>query len=382
MSTKFRRIGTVVAASALVLAGVAVAAPAHAEEIPGQIHLYAQASGAPLTRGAEITSGSTTQNPMYYSISVDATCPVGFKAANAIAIFQGGVFRGAAATPLTPTEGTVYGQWGSSAQNIAISDVDNSGTVNPYASNKALSAIAGLTDGAFELRYYCRADEILWDHATDKYYALDLQKTGSTWSVYSAPVAEATTVSLTANAVGTSVTLEGTVKNASNATATAAAGSIEFFELPNTTTPVATVAVASGVASTTLAGVANGLHNYQAKFVSSNTATFNSSALSGSATAIVGSNTQQSTVTVTIPSNGRRARALRCSRLGVPRHRGDQRGARTGTFDASGTLSGVTVTDTRSAGLPGLEPHRPDGRTSVTAPTPCWASTSAGRPAR
>lgn len=347
MSPTTRRFGAALVVGALALAGIGLtASAASAAQISGQIHLYGQGTQtAPLTRGAEILSGSVSANPMFYGISVDATCPTGFKQANGILIFQGGVQKGGIAAPLTTAEGTAFGQWGSTASNIAISDADNGGLVNGFAANKALSGISGLADGAFELRYYCRASDAVLDLATDQYFSLALTKSGATWSV---PVpAENTSVSLTAGAVGTTVTLTGTVKNSSNATATAAAGTVQFFELPNTTTPVATVAVASGVATATLTGVANGAHQYQAKFVSTDTV-YNSSALSGSASAIVGTNTQQTNVTVTVPDN---VGALILS--GVPSSVDLGTAALNGTtLDASGTLAGVTVTDTRQLNYP------------------------------
>ena len=119
------------------------------------------------------------------------------------------------------------------------------------------------------------------------------------WSVVVPAVAAvATTVSLSASASSSTVSLNATVKLPDTTTATAAAGNVVFME---GVTTVATVPVASGLASASLTGVANGAHSYTAQFVPSNTVYGTST--SAVSTVQVGGVQLPSNITVTIPAN-------------------------------------------------------------------------------
>lgn len=323
-----KRVAALALAGAMVVGGVAVAQSAQAAEIPGTITVTP-------------TSGNVnTDTNFLNSIAVSVGAPVGYRMLSGTFVYQGGVEIGSVAqarsTAMVSTAGT-NGLDG----NPAFMDRSIIPT-NTYVSNKLLNdpALSALQSGQFELRYYYFASNTSPNRATDPYVKLDMTYNATTgaWSVYTP--AAATTVSLSAGASGTDVTLAATVKKADTTTATDAVGNIVFKEGATT---VATVAVAGGVASTVLTGVANGAHTYTAEFVATD-AVYAGSTSAGS-TVQVGGISADSTVNVTIPSNVGTLTLTGVSttvNLGTAALSG-------GTLNASGTLNAV-VTDTRQLG--------------------------------
>ncbi|MBC7403895.1 MAG: Ig-like domain repeat protein, partial [Microbacteriaceae bacterium] len=212
---------------------------------------------------------------------------------------------------------------------------------------------AGLADGNFELRVYCFASATnvgSTAKASSPYFSLTLNQSGANWS---APVPVIpTTTSLTASASGTSVTLSATVKKQSDSTvATAAAGTVSFFE--GATQIGTTQTVAAGVASVTTV-VANGGHSYTAAFTPSNT--IYSASTSATASVSVGALVAPGdTAAVPVGVTFNIAAATNGGVLQLTSHDsivalGTATVSGT-TFNASGTLNAV-VDDSRQAGSP------------------------------
>jgi hypothetical protein len=328
-----KRIAALALAGAMVAGGLAFA----------QSALAAPISGGTLT--ITPTSGNVNTDVVFLnSLQTNVGGPAGFRTISGLFVYQAGVKIGSIATVRTPSTPSTYGTFGLDG-NAGFADRSISPT-NNFVSNKLLNdvALSGLVSGQFELRNYWFASATTPDYANDPYVSLQMTYNSTTgaWSVYAAPIA--TTVSLTAGASGTTVSLSATVKKASDSsTATAAVGNIVFKD---GSTTVATVAVASGVASTSLVGVSNGSHTYTAQFAPTDSVYDTST--SGGATVTVGGVTGTTTINVTIPTG-----VGSLTLTGVPTS--VNLGTAVlggGTLNASGTLGPITVTDTRQLGYP------------------------------
>lgn len=336
-----KKVATVLATGALVVAGLTIApVAAQADQIPGTITITP-------------TSGNVSDQYFLTSIATSVGAPVGYRAASTNQIFQNGVLVGNMSNLRTTSMASTYGTNGLDG-NPAYMDRSVTAS-NNFVTNKQLNSAsltgpgAPLQTGTFELRYYFHASSTSLDLVNDKYLSLTLTYNATTgaWSI---PVAAtATSVSLTAGTTANAgeVALAATVKNAAGtSTLTAAAGNIVFKE---GTTTVATVAVASGVASTTLTGVANGTHTYTAEFQPSDA--LYSGSTSSTATvqlgAIVAPGSGTSNITVAIPTGVGNLYLTSYStsvNLGTAVRNGS-------TLDASGTLNAV-VTDERQVEYP------------------------------
>ncbi len=325
-----KKIAALAVAGAMILSGLAIAQSAQAAEITptGTITLTP-------------TSGNNSDQFFLTGIAVNKPAPAGFQAASSTLIYQGGVEMGAISAtrfPDMPATAGVNGLNGSSNPSMDRSIINT----NTFVSNKKLNTIATpLATGQFELRYYYFADAANPNTATDPYVKIDLTYNATTgaWSVFTPAIV--TTTSLTASAVASTVTLTATVKDGA-ATATAAAGNVEFFE---GATSKGVVAVSSGVATTALTGVADGSHSYTAVFTPSNTVY--AASTSAAASVQVGGITATSTITTTIPSGVGTLTLTGVSStvaLGTATLSG-------GTLNASGTLNAV-VTDSRQLDYP------------------------------
>lgn len=344
MNKFMRRAASFVLAGAVIVGGLSVAQAANAEAVAGNISLYA-AGG---TAGTPITSGSATANPMFWGITIDQACPAGYQNGSQTYVFQGGTSRGGLSTARTTSISNLFGDTGLQGTTpVNMSELNNDGIKNNYVANKALSGLTTpLSPGVFELRYYCHAVSTAEPNfTTDKYFVLELELSpdSTTWSVYSAPVTENTTVSLTAAAQpDDTVVLTGTVKDEANVTATAAVGTVEFYSYPANVL-VGSGAVAVGVGTFTTGVLSPGTYQFTAKFVSGDTV-YGDSPLSGNATvSIEGDLIGFSTILVEIPAG---IGALTLS--GVPATVDlDTAVLAGGVLTASGTASGITVSDTR-----------------------------------
>ena len=351
MNTTKRRFAAILATGALVAGGLMLGAQAaSADQVTGNITLYTSGSAGATNAAKAITSGSSTTNPMYYGISINGACPSGFRDGANIAVFQGGAFKGALATTNVVGNDGVYGTNGLKATDTSIA-MDESTTTpaqNPYVdNNKSLEAAApALVTGAFEVRYYCFADQFSPDFVADKYFTLSLNfdKTAHTWNV---PVAAtATTLALTAtgNADNT-VSLAADVKV--GGTITAVAGNVTFSQGATALAPV--VPTAAGHAALTTAALANpGTYSFTAVFVSTDPLYNGSTSATATVQFGVIGSPKTATITVTIPAN---TGSLTLS--GVPTT--IPLGTATlagGVLQASGNLTGVTVTDTRQLDFP------------------------------
>lgn len=328
-----KKIAAIAVTAALTVAGLSVAQSATAAEIPG----------ATLT--ITPTSGNVNTDTYFLnSIAADTAAPVGFRALGSTVIYQNGNRIGAVSSSRTTAMPSTAGTNGLDGLTPIFMDRSISPT-NNFVSSKLLNdpslstlVPGGLVTGQFELRFYYFASNTAPNY-NDPYIKLDMTYNATTgaWSVYTP--ATATTTSLTASAAGTDVTLTATVRDGA-ATATAATGSVVFREGATT---VATVAVASGVASTVLTGVANGAHTYTAEFQP--TGTTYAGSTSGSASVFVGAQQESTDIDVTIPGN---VGALTLSGTSAAVNMGTAT-LSGGTLNASGTLVS-TVTDTRQLG--------------------------------
>lgn len=318
---------------------------------------FAQSASADLTPGnVTITplTGNATDTNFLNSVAVDTGCPVGFRAIGRTYVVQNGIARSVAnarQTSLNPD----YGTTGLDGNPFRISrDLGD----NLYVSNSALAdiAIAGtptpLVAGNFELRVYCMASATSINLTTDKYFALAMSITAAgVWKVGSEVVvpvpAQATTVSLTGALSGANAaSLTATVKDSTNATATAAPGTVQFLE---GSTVLGTAPVTGGVATFTSGALSVGSHAITAKYLSSDTVGWADSPLSGVATVVVppvvvapGS----TVIDVTVPSGtGVLSFAGLQSTISL-----GQAALTGGLFTASGDLGPITITDTRQLG--------------------------------
>jgi len=330
-----KKVASLALAGALVLTGLSVAAPAQADAIGGTITISP-------------TSGNAADTFFLSSIATSVGAPVGFRQASTNQIFQNGSLVGNMSNLRLTSMASTYGTNGLDG-NPAFMDRSVT-TTNNFVSNKRLNQLTGLVTGNFELRYYFHASSTSLDLVNDKYISLTLYFDAATGNWGPPPAAAtATTTSLTAGTTANAgeVALAATVKDAGGTTTfTAAAGNIVFKEGATT---VATVAVASGIASTTLTGVVDGSHTYTAEFQPSNSVYAGST--SASATVVLGQLvapvTVGSNITVAIPTGVGNLYLTSYSasvNLGTATKAG-------GTLNASGTLNAV-VTDERQIEYP------------------------------
>ena len=257
-------------------------------------------------------------------------------------VFQNGVNMGVISATRTPNTPSRYGTFGFDGLN-AFAD-RSVAAANPYVSDKLLNSTAvPLATGAFELRYYWSGSVPNLD--LDSYVTLPMTYNASSgaWAVLPEP--SPTTLSLTASAFGTAVSLTATIRLLDTAAvASTASGSIVFTESSVT---VATVPVSGGGATATLANVAAGLHTYAAEYVPDYSFAFSAST-SADASVIVGAGSGIGvTFDIAAGSNGGVLQltshdstvALGTATIGA------------GTFNASGYLNAV-VDDSRQAGSP------------------------------
>lgn len=324
-----KKIAAVAVTAALMVGGLGFVQSASAAEIPGG------------TLTVTPTSGNVSDTYLFTSIGASVAAPVGFRALGGTFAYQGGVEMGSLSNSRTTAMPSTAGTNGLDGNTPVFMDRSISPT-NNFVSNKQLTALTTpLATGAWELRFYYFASNTSPNRATDPYVKLDMTYDAATgaWAVYTP--ATATTTSLTASAAGSDVTLTATVKDGA-ATATAATGSIVFKEGAAT---VATVPVASGVASTVVIGASNGAHSYTAEFQP--TGAVYGASTSGTASVFVGAQQQQSNIQVTIPGN---VGALTLSGTSTSVNLGTAT-LGGGTLNASGVLNS-TVTDTRQLEYP------------------------------
>lgn len=283
------------------------------------------------------TTGSATADPFLTVMTSNEPCPVGFRLASVTSVYQGGVRLGNVSNVRNQSTPNTYGQYGFTSAPISIDRVAS--PTNDYLTNKPLSGVPGLVDGAFSLRVFCFDSETTFNYATAPFFELNMQLAAGTWSLYSAPAG--TTTSLSATATGSTVALAATVKKLDGSTATDAVGNVVFKE---GTTTVGTIAVANGVAATSLTSVTDGVHTYTAEFVPTSGY---SGSTSSSSTVQVGGQSAQAVITVALPDN---IGALTLT--GVPTAVNMNTATLNGeTLDATGTVTAV-VTDTRQLDKP------------------------------
>jgi hypothetical protein len=337
------RLVAVAAIGMVVFGGLSMAQSASADQTVGTIQLHSATLDL-VTTGPVQTTGSINDSRMFYGITVDHACPTGYTGRSDTLVFQNNVNMGSIATARTAGTNPGYGSTGLLGTNIAMDDTYSS--PSPFVNNKALSALSTpLVAGNFEIRVYCSVSSATLDTANDKYFSLPLTLSGTTWAVYTAPVAKTTpTVSLTGQAqADKSVLLTGTVKDGANA-ATAAVGSVKFVDTtPTTPVTLGSPTAASGVASFTTPVLPVGTYTYTAQFVNNNDPKYGDSLVSGTVTVTVSTNS--TLITVGIPGVGAVTLTGVASavNLGIAALNG-------GLLTASGTLPSVTVTDTRNLG--------------------------------
>lgn len=321
---------------ALLVGGLTTvtAQSASAESIPGTITIVP-------------TSGNAADSVFLTSIATSVGAPAGFRAASTSQIVQNGVVLASMSNLRTPSTPTTFGTFGLDGNP---GYADRSLGANNYVSNKRLNQVPGLVSGTFELRYYWHALSTSYDFAGDKYLSLTLTYDAAS-GAWGAPVAQtptSTSLSATTTATAGEVALSASVKGSGGTVLTAAAGNIVFKE---GTTTVATVPVASGLASTTLTAVANGSHTYTAAYVPTAGSGYDGST-SSTATVQLGSlvapvTGAPSNITVAIPTGVGNLYLTSYSSnvdLGTAVRNGS-------TLDASGTLYAV-VTDERQLDYP------------------------------
>ncbi len=327
-----KKIAALAIAGAMVVGVLGAAQTAQAAQIAGTITITP-------------TSGNVNTDVNFFNsmaVSVGATAP--YNLLSGTFVYQGGVEVGSVAQARSSSQVSTSGTNGLDGQPAFM---DRSITpTNTFLSSKLLNdpTLSTLVSGPFELRYYYFASKTSPNRATDPYVKLDMtyNTTTGAWGLPAAP-AITTNVSLTAGASGTTVSLGATVQKLSDSsTATAAAGSVVFNE---GSTTVATVAVASGVASASLTGVSYGTHSYTAQFVPSDAVYATST--SATSTVQVGGSSSPSTVTTTIPSG---VGTLTLTGVSSTVSLGTAT-LSAGTLNASGSLAAV-VTDSRQLDYP------------------------------
>jgi Bacterial Ig-like domain (group 3) len=353
MKLSISKTAAVAVVAALAFGSLAVAGSASAAVITtGTIQLHGPATSA-TTLGPVITSGSTSDTPMFRGLTVSQGCPAGFQQRSDTTAYQNGV-KISSIGKTRDQSVTLFGATGLDGNPISMSDLATYPNVNAYVDGISAADIGStnptptaLVAGAWEIRVYCSSSATNPNFTTDPYFVLPLTLSAdlSTWSVAVAKTTPSVSLVAAKNA-DTTVTLTATVKKADGTTtATDAVGSVKFFSPAGT--QIGTGTVANGVATFTTAANAVGSYQYTAQFVGNNDATYNDSAVSGSSSVTFsGPNSGQTTLTVTIPAG---TGALTLS--GVPTAVNLGTAALNGSLlTASAPLGTITVTDTRQSG--------------------------------
>ena len=351
MKLSIPKAAAVAVVAALAFGSLAIAGSASAATIPGTIVLHGAATSAS-TLGPVITSGSVNDANMFRGITVSAGCPSGAQQRSDTIAYQNGVKMGALAKARDSSV-TLFGATGLDGNPINMSDLSTYPNANVYANNTSLANLGvnpgttALAAGAWDIRVYCSSSSSNPNYTTDSYFDLPMTLSADlqTWSV--AVPLTATSVSLTAQKnADTTVTLTATVLNSSsNATASGAVGSVNFFS--PAATQIGTGVVSNGIATFTTGTNALGTYSYTAQFIANGDVVYASSAVSGSASVTFsGPNTGTTTLTVTIPAG---IGALTLS--GVPSAVNLGTATLNGSLlTASAALGTITVTDTRQTG--------------------------------
>lgn len=354
-----RRFAAVLTTGALVAGGLAfTASAANADVVAANVKLFSTGSANGTNAAKQITSGSSTVNPMYSGITIDQACPANYRSGASIQIAQGGVrIGGIGLASDVSTDGT-YGSNGLKASDtgVAMDESFTSGSQNPYVDNNKSLEIAApaLTTGSFEVRYYCLADNTAADYVNDKFFSLTLNfnKTAHTWS---APVAKtATTTAITATANNTAspktATINATIKNSDGTTATASGGSATVNQTSPTSATLGTVTIVNGLASYTSAALTAGTYSFTVTYLGDTT--FNGSTSSSATVTISGSNSGATNVTFTV-AQGQNQGSTTLSGvptsvdLGLPQYNGATHQL---SYSNLTDFSGITVSDYRTLG--------------------------------
>jgi hypothetical protein len=350
-----RRFAAVLATGALVAAGLALSATAaNADVVTGNIKLFTSGSAQGTIAAKQITSGSSTSNPMYWGITVDQICPSGYRSGSSIQIAQGGVRIGGIGQLNDPSLDGTYGVNGLKPSDTGIA-MDESTTVpsqNPYVdNNKSLETAApALVTGTFELRYYCLADNTSPDYVNDKFFSLTLNfdKTAHTWSVPVAKINTTTAITASGNPATNVATIGITVKNASDGTtATASTGTATVNQTAPSAATLGTASIVNGVATFTTAALPSGIYTFTVSY--GGDTSYNGST-SGSAT--VSFSSTQSTTNITFDVlAGANPGGLVLSNVPTSVDLGSAT-YNAGLLTASNLtgFSGITVTDNRTIG--------------------------------
>lgn len=347
-----RRFAAVLATGAIVAAGLAfTATAANATTLPGNIKLFTSGSAQGSVAAKQITSGSSTTNPMYWGITIDQICPIGYRGAESIQIAQGGVRI--AGIGAATADSDLYGINGLSASDTAIAMDESSTTPGQNLlvdNNKSLEVAAPtLATGSFEIRYYCHTTLGNYDFVNDKFFslALNFDKTMHTWSTPVAKINTATAITAAANQAAKTVTVGTTIKDATGTTAlTAATGTATVNQTAPTAAALGTVTIAAGVATFTTGVLAPGTYQFTVTY--SGDASYNGST-SGTATGTInGSNSGATNITFTVDANsGGGSLTLSNVPSAVDLGHATLNGGLLTAANSTG-FSGITVTDTRS----------------------------------
>ena len=349
-----RRFGAVLATGALVAAGLTLTATAaNADQITGNIKLFTSGSNVGTIAAKQITSGSSTSNPMYWGITIDAACPAGFRDGASIQIAQGGTRIGGIGSLNVLSNDGVFGTNGLKATDTSIA-MDESSTIpgqNLFVdNNKSLETAApALVTGQFEIRYYCLADQTSADYVTDKFFSLTLNfdKTAHTWSAPVAKIGTTTSITASADQTAKTATVNTTIKNASDGTpATAATGSATVNQTAPSAATLGTVTIANGVATFTTGALSPGVYTFTVTYAGD--AAYNGSTSSTATVSINGSNTSATNITFDVLA-GANPGGLTLSNVPTSVDLGSA-AFNSGLLTASNPtgFSGITVTDNRS----------------------------------
>jgi hypothetical protein len=348
-----RRFAAVLATGALVAAGIALTAgAANADVIPGTIKLFTSGSAVGTIAAKQITSGSSTSNPMFYGITINGSCPAGQRDAAAIAVFQGGNKVGTLGQANTVTNDGVYGTNGLKASDTSIA-MDESSTVpsqNPYVDNNVSleGAAPTLTTGAFEIRYYCFADFTNPDFVNDKFYSLTLNFNSSThtWAYPAVVTATTTSITGTADQVAKKITVGINIKKASDGTAaTTAGGTATVNQTAPSAAVLGTATITGGVGTFTSAVLTPGTYTVTVTY--SGDANFGGSASASATNTINGANSGGTTITFTVDPGSAGGLTLSNVPAAVDLGHATVNGGLLTASNAT-AFSGITVTDNRS----------------------------------
>jgi hypothetical protein len=349
-----RRLAAIAVAGALVVTGITLTATAaNADQATGTIKLFTSGSNVGTVAAKQVTSGSSTSNPMFYGITINAACASGARDGSGIVVFQGANRLGTLGIANNVGNDGVFGTNGLKASDtsIAMDESSTAPTQNPFVDNNvSLEAAAPtLVTGSFEIRYYCFADATNPDFVGDKYFSLTLNfdKTAHTWA---APVSKIDTTSAitgSADQVAKTATINTQVKLASDGSnAATATGTATVNQTAPTAANLGTATVTGGVATFTTAALAPGIYTFTVTY-SGDTA-FNGSASSGTTVSINGSNTGSTNITFDVQPGANPGQLVLSNvptsvNLGNATFNG-------GLLTASNTtdFSGITVTDNRS----------------------------------